>query len=127
MPGTAVDLTAEELEAYKRTARARWQAEQRQLVERRQRAWEIARQAADLLRRQFGVQRVVAFGSLVHPGRFTLSSDVDLAAWGLTSKNWLLASAAVRELSKDIEINLVDVTTCTPKLYAAIERDGVDL
>jgi len=115
------------MRVYKRTARARWQAEQQQLAERRQRAWELARQAAELLRERFGVQRVVVFGSLVHEGRFTQWSDVDLAAWGLTAKNWLKAMAAVHELSDDITVNLVDIATCTPELRAVIERDGVEL
>lgn len=127
MPHSRLKPTPEEMEVYKRTARARWQAEQRQRAERRRRAWELAHQAAKLLRERFGVQRVVVFGSLVHEGRFTQWSDVDLAAWGLTAKNWLKAMAAVHELSDDITVNLVDITTCTPELRVVIERDGVDL
>ncbi len=127
MPHSGLKPTPEEMDIYKRTARARWQAEQRQLAERRQRAWELARQAAELLRERFGVQRVVVFGSLVHEGRFTRWSDVDVAAWGLTAKNWLKAMAAVHELSDDITVNLVDIATCTPELRAVIERDGVEL
>ncbi len=124
---TGLRPTPEEMEVYKRTARARWQAEQRQVEERRRRAWELARQAAELLREEFDVERVVVFGSLVHEGRFTHWSDVDLAAWGLTEKNWLRAMAAVRYLSDEITVNLVDITTCTPGLRAVIERDGVEL
>ena len=120
-------ITPEEMKAYKRTARARWQSEQKQLGDRRERAWQLANQAARLLKEQFGVQRVVAFGSLIHPDRFTRWSDVDLAAWGLTSSNWLKAIGAVNSLSREIELNLVDVTTVSPELYAVIEREGVNL
>ena len=94
---------------------------------RREQAWQLARQAAALLKNEFGVERVVVFGSLVHEGRFTQWSDVDLAAWGLSSANWLRASAAVGKLSKEIEISLVDVGSCSPELLAAIERDSVSL
>jgi len=70
-------------------------------------------------------QRVVVFGSLTHADRFTLWSDVDLAAWGLTPANWLRAIGAVKSLSTEVELNLVDVTCCSPELLTAIEREGV--
>lgn len=123
----ALSIPAEEMEHYKRAARARWQREQRQREKRREHAWQLAREAAALLKREYGVQRVVVFGSLVHPDRFTLRSDVDLAAWGLTSANWLRAMGAVRYLSDEIEVKLVDVSCCSPALVAAIEREGVPL
>jgi predicted nucleotidyltransferase len=112
---------------YKRTARARWQAELQRQEVRREHAWQLARQAAALLKEVYGVQRVVAFGSLVHSGRFSRWSDVDLAAWGLTAANWLRAIAAVHDLSGEVELNLVDVTCCSPELLAAIEQEGVSL
>jgi uncharacterized protein len=115
------------METYKATARRRWQREQRQRVEREERAWCLARQAVHLLRDEYQVSDARLFGSLLHPGRFTLHSDIDLAAWGLTADNWLKASATVRALSDDIEINLVDVTACSPFLREAIEREGVSL
>jgi uncharacterized protein len=120
-------ITPEQMAVYKATARRRWQTEQRQRAEREERAWHLARQAANLLHEVYRVTDVRLFGSLLHPGRFTLHSDVDLAAWGLTAKNWLRASAAVRSLSDEIEINLVDVTVCSPSLREAIEREGISL
>ena len=80
-----------------------------------------------MLRRDFAAGRVVIFGSLVQEGRFTEWSDVDLAAWGLDSKNWLKAIGAVQRLSGEIELNLVDVASCSPELLAAIEREGEPL
>jgi predicted nucleotidyltransferase len=120
-------LPAEQMERYKRTARLRWQAEKERRDRRHERAWELARQAAALLKSEYGAQRVVAFGSLTPPDRFTIWSDVDLAAWGLTSASWLKAIGAVKSLSREIELNLVDVECCSPELLAAIERDGVPL
>jgi predicted nucleotidyltransferase len=123
----ALQIPPEQMELYKRTARARWQMERKRREMRRERAWQLARRAATLLKDEYGVQRVVVFGSLTHPDRFTRWSDVDLAAWGLTSTNWLRAIGAVRELSDEVELNLVDVTCCSPELLAAIEREGVPL
>ncbi len=123
----ALSISAQEMQEYKRTARQRWQAEQTQLARRRERAWELARQAAGMLQRDFAAARVVVFGSLVQEGRFTEWSDIDLAAWGLDSTNWLKAIGAVQCLSDEIELNLVDVGSCSPELLVVIEREGKPL
>ena len=123
----SLKIPAPDLMRYRAAARERWQRERTQRAERQERAWSLAHQAADLLRTRFGVERVSVFGSLAHEGRFALWSDVDLAAWGLTATNWLAASAAVRALARDIELNLVGVSGCSPELLVAIERDGVAL
>lgn len=120
-------IPAAEMAEYRRTARRRWQAERARRAERYDQAWQLARQAADLLRREYGVTRVTLFGSLVDRDRFDTSSDVDLAAWGLTSVNWLHATGAVRALSTAIAVNLVDVAMCSPEFLSVIEREGVEL
>jgi predicted nucleotidyltransferase len=122
-----LQISPEQMEQYKRAARIRWQRDQAEREARRQRSWELARQAALLLKKDFGAQRVVLFGSLIDSCRFTLWSDVDLAAWGLTSQNWLKAIGAVRDLSTEIELNLIDVECCSPQLLEVIEREGVPL
>jgi predicted nucleotidyltransferase len=122
-----LQISDEQMQVYKRSARARWQAEQAELAQRHEKAWQLARQAAQLLKDNFDVQRVMVFGSLLQPERFHLHSDVDLAAWGLTSTNWLKAMAAVYALSAEIELNLVDVGVCSSELYTVIEREGMPL
>jgi predicted nucleotidyltransferase len=119
-----LQISAQEMQEYKRTARQRGHAEQAQLARRREHVWELARQAADVLKRDFAVARVVVFGSLVQEGRFTEWSDVDLAAWGLDSTNWLKAIGAERRQSDELELNLVYVESCSPELLAVIEREG---
>ena len=124
---TELQLSSEQMAEYKRTARRRLAAEKRERGARHARAWELAHQAALLLKQDYRVERVVAFGSVLHVERFTECSDVDIAAWGLTSANWLKAIVAVQGLSPDIEINLVDVGACSAALLTVIERDGVEL
>ncbi|MCL0058366.1 nucleotidyltransferase domain-containing protein [Dehalococcoidia bacterium] len=124
MARTAAELTVEELEVYRRAARRRkWREPQ----ERRRRAWVLARRAADLLRERFRARRVVVFGSLVHEACFTPWSDVDLAAWGLRPEDTFRALGAVQYLDADIEVNLIDVATCSPSLLAVIELEGVEV
>jgi predicted nucleotidyltransferase len=120
-------IPPEKMAQYRETALRRSRARAEEERARRERAWQLARRAAALLKEQFDVDRVVVFGSLTHPGRYTVWSDIDLAAWGLTAHNWLKASAAVRELSREIDLNLVDIVSCSAELRAAIEREGISL
>lgn len=95
--------------------------------ERLARAWRVARQAARLLRERYGVPRVRVFGSLLHPGRFHVGSDVDLAVEGLAIGDYWDALADVLFLDDEITIDLVDPDTCPSDIWARIEREGVDL
>ena len=117
----------DKLTAYKATAQQRHISEQEQLYQRRQRAWEVARRAATILKEQFGASRVVLFGSLVHEELFTQWSDVDIAAWGIAPANTFKAVAAFIGFDEEIEVSLVDVSMCKPALFATIEREGIEL
>jgi predicted nucleotidyltransferase len=124
---TALDLTSEELHIYQVAARRRQKQEQRKLAHREKRAWELAHRAAALLREQFGATRIVVFGSLVHEGAFTLWSDLDIAAWGIRPEDTFLAIGAVMDLDPEVQVNLVDVATCSPSLLTIIKREGMQL
>ena len=115
------------LEGYRKTAERRRRERELQVRHRRVRAWEAARKAARLLKDEFGATRVVLFGSLAQLERFTPWSDVDLAAWGLQPEDTFRAVAAVLGVDPEIEVNLVDVNSCSPALREAIEREGIEL
>ena len=120
-------LSDEQVAMYRATAKRRRELDRPAEQERRKVGWAAARQAAELLRTQYNVTRVVVFGSLVHDGRFTRWSDVDIAAWGLAERDSLHALGAVMDLDAGIEVNLVDVNTCTPALLAVLEQDGIEI
>jgi uncharacterized protein len=124
---TALTIPPAEMAAYRATARRRQESQQRALAWRQERAWDLARRAAALLKASFSATRVVVFGSLVHAGCFTPWSDVDIAAWGLASKDTLRAIGAVMDLDADIEVNLVDTGTCRPELLMTIKQEGIEL
>jgi predicted nucleotidyltransferase len=113
--------------AYKAGARRRQDQERRALAAREQRAWELARRVAEVLRESFQVERVVVFGSLVHAGCFTLWSDVDVAVWGLRPEDTFRAIGLAMDLDAEIAINLVDVGACSALLLRVIEEEGVPL
>ena len=123
MAKTALELTAEELRLYhpdrKLTAD--------RVAGQRQKAWEVARTVADILRRDFGAARVAVFGSLVDDGRFSLWSDVDLASWGIPAHRFFDAVAAVSAVSPDFRVELVDIENCRASIRKSIEREGIEL
>jgi uncharacterized protein len=120
-------LSARQLQAYRQTAHRRLDARSALVKERMDAAWQVARKAAKLLREEYQATKVVVFGSLLSESRFTAWSDVDIAAWGIAPEQTFRAIGAVMDLDPSIEINLVDVNTCSPSLLQSIETEGVDV
>ncbi|MBT9169707.1 MAG: hypothetical protein DDT18_00042 [Actinobacteria bacterium] len=120
-------ISEEDMVVYKAAARHRLVQDEKELLVRRNKAWETARRAAKLLKEDFGAQRVVVFGSLLCPECFNKWSDVDIAAWGIGPKDTFRAMGAVMDLREDIEINLVDIETCRATLRTIIEREGQEI
>ncbi len=112
---------------YRETARRRQAMKQQVLAERRQRAWDLARQAAALLKEELGATQVRLFGSLVHGALFHARSDVDLAVWGLDEKIYYQAVSRLLDLDPAIEVDLIRVEDATLSLQNLIEREGVSL
>mgnify|MGYP000290273320 CR=1 FL=1 len=109
---------------YRTTARQRRARQQQVLAQRRQLAWQVAHQAAVVLKEQFGARQVWVFGSLLHETLFHLRSDIDLAAYGL-DENYYRAVAHLLTLSPEIEIDLVRMEDASTTLRAWVEQEGV--
>ena len=123
MAKTALDLSDEQLRTY-RPGRGlhEWPPSQR-----RERAWQVARAAARLLREDFGATRVVFFGSLAHGAWFGAWSDIDIAVWGIPPDQFYKAVAAVTGISSEFEVDLIDPDVCRSAVRESIEREGVEL
>ncbi|MDJ0597535.1 MAG: nucleotidyltransferase domain-containing protein [Crocosphaera sp.] len=120
-------VTPEDIIKYRKTAQENWKKTEPERQLRKEKAWILAKQAANLLKEQFKVSKVVVFGSLIRENCFTFWSDIDLAAWGLSPLDTFRAMEAVKDLDQDIEINLVDIETCGKNLKLNIEKDGIIL
>ena len=120
-------VSTDKMETYRRTARQNWLQERRRLAQRHECAWAIARQAADLLRQEYGVDRVTLFGSLVRSELFHARSDIDLAVWGLDEKQYYRAVARLLALDPAFEIDLVMGEEIPASLLAGIEKEGTAL
>ena len=123
----AQDLSTSKLDEYRKTAMRRQKVRISKAKNRREKGWKLARKAAKVLRTQFQVKRVAVFGSLLHEARFTRWSDIDIAVWGLSPDQTFRAIGAVMDLDSSMELNLVDVNTCSRSLLKAIEQEAVDI
>ncbi len=69
--------------------------------------WQLARQAADLLRNQFGLTRIGVIGDLVRSQPLNYWSEITLVAWDAkTPNNWEIYDA-LSSLSEEPEIHLL--------------------
>jgi len=110
---------------YRATAQRRAADATRALASRRARAQDVARQAAILLKEQFGATQVVVFGSTVHGHWFTATSDIDLAVSGLAPEDYFTAVARLQDLSPEFQVDLVALERCKAALRESITREGV--
>jgi uncharacterized protein len=121
------EITPEKMAEYRAGAARRRAAREVRVVARRERAWELARRGADLLRRDFGATRVVLIGSLARERSFHEQSDVDLVAWGVADRDYYDAVAALLSLDPEIEFDLIRPEDARPILLEAVQRDGREL
>jgi len=91
------------------------------------RARKVARKAASILRKEFNVEKIVLFGSVVNPKLFHSRSDVDIAVWGLNPKQYFLAQAKLLEIDSEISVDLIDFEFTSPTMQEVILRDGKPL
>ena len=129
MGKTARELSTEELRTYRPLQALEAFQKDPAVAERRERAWEVARAAADLLRMEYGATRVVVFGSLAQKTPFTPWSDIDLAVWGIKPEQYFAAAGAVMDMGLDsgIKVDLVDPQDCSKEFQADIEVDGIEV
>ncbi|MCP4165486.1 MAG: nucleotidyltransferase domain-containing protein [Chloroflexi bacterium] len=85
------------------------------------------REAVQILKSEFGVSRVILFGSLAHAAWYISDSDVDLAVEGLRDQDFFRAWLLVESVIEDREVDLVDMEMASESLRAAIQRTGIEL
>jgi predicted nucleotidyltransferase len=122
MAKTALELSPEEWKAYRPDSK-----EREIKIRRRQQAMRLARKAAQLLREEYGAERVLLFGSLAHHGWFTKWSDIDIATVGISPTRFYAAVAAITGISETFHVDLVDLEACSPTLKETISRVGIPL
>ncbi len=122
-----MNLPEEKWLEYRRGAQERRRRRRQTLAKRRERAWHVAREAARILKEEFGASRVVVFGSLLNERFFHLRSDVDLAVWGLDPALYLKALGRLLSLDPAIPVDLIEAEHAPPALQERIQKEGLDL
>jgi predicted nucleotidyltransferase len=120
---TALEMSTDEWRKYhpfrgrKSTANSPSEAEE---------ARRVAVMLAHELKSRFGAGKVRLFGSLAR-GEFSGRSDIDLAVWGISPREFYRAVAFASGFNKIWPVDLVDVEDCPEALRRSIEQEGFDL
>ena len=117
-------ISADKMYGYIFAARKREQARQDCLRQLQSRGIETAKHAARILRQEFGVRRVVLFGSMLQP-KIHEDSDIDLAVWNLSKSDYFQAVGKLQGLS-EFAIDLIEAENAPDYIIEAIAQ-GIEL
>ena len=117
--------TREQIISKVLSARADRAAFVTQMKELQQKGWQVAKIAATVLKKEFGAQRVVLFGSMLDAEHMTWHSDIDLAIWGVSPQDYLKAGIAA-EKGHHFSVDLIDILSAPPYILDAVHR-GIEL
>jgi len=120
-----LNISEERMRVYRASHRRR-ERERDALRRRRQaRAWDAAKTAADILRRDFGAGRVIVVGSLA-TSHFDERSDIDLITWGIKEDQLLRALSAVQASDFSFSFDLMRAEELSDSWGRSLE-DGTDI
>ncbi len=100
---------------------------QESLKRRHDSAWSLAAKAAEFLRKNFDVSKIVVFGSVAQSELFHPVSDVDLAVWGLNPGVYFRAVGQLQALDPQISVDLIMFEEASESLQRAIIEGGVEI
>lgn len=121
------EISPAQMSLYRQTAQARQRAKEAALAQRKERAWETARRAAEILKGEYGATQVVVFGSLAGNLPFHERSDIDLAVWGLPERDYFRAVSRLLSIDPAIPIDLIEFENARARLQKVIEQEGVSI
>lgn len=122
-----LEISETKMRDYRATARARRRQQQLALERRFAQARQMARAAAQVLRDEFGAQRVAVFGSATQQSLFHAHSDIDLAVWGLADARYYRAVARLLDVCAPFDVQLVVMEQAPTSLRERVEREGINL
>lgn len=124
---SACNVTPKQMATYQTYARRRWKSQQDALNRRKIRAWDVAQEAATLLKEKYGAGKVVLFGSLARDDPFHHRSDVDLAAWNIEEKIYYSVVSKLLDIDPTIDVDLVRAEDAPSTLLETIHQEGIPL
>jgi len=127
MSRTVSTLAQTDLDLYRKALRDRMEATRSYADSRLKKALELASRAASILKEEFNVKKVVAFGSIVNPRLFHAHSDVDIAVWGLAGRRYYRAVGILQSLDAEIAVDVVAFEDASKSIQETILREGKEL
>ncbi len=83
--------------------------------------------AARFLKEKYSAKNVWIFGSLLDPQKFNKYSDIDLAVEGVPDNIFYSAVGELLKLTKNFDVDLVDVNDCKNSIAETIKKEGVKI
>lgn len=121
MAKTALDLSPEEWKQFSLPQRPITPEVKTRWVQ----AWELIPKLAKLLREEYGADKVQVFGSAIKLEYFSMTSDIDLAVWGMPANQYFLAATAADEFDEAFRVDVVEIKFCGPSLLEVIKEEGM--
>lgn len=121
-----MSLSPEQLARYRTGLQQCLERRKQEQLQRQQRGWQVARQAAKILKSEWNASKVVLFGSMLETRKVHPHSDTDLAVWNLPEDDYDLAIANLLDIDPEFSIDLVEIQHAKPGIINAIEA-GVEL
>ncbi|AYO29926.1 nucleotidyltransferase domain-containing protein [Biomaibacter acetigenes] len=118
-------MPSTEMASYREYMKKMIDIEKQKLNMRYEKAWEVAKQIACLLRQKYSAKKVWVFGSLAKKEMFNPWSDIDIAVEGIPHELYYKAIAEVISLSPEYKIDIVDIWDCSPLFRENIQKEGI--
>ncbi|WP_240610898.1 nucleotidyltransferase family protein [Ammonifex thiophilus] len=96
------------------------------LAARKKAALEKARAVAELLKKKYGAEKVMLYGSLAGWSKFHERSDIDIMVWGFKGDFWRM-QVEVEETALPFECTVVCQEDALPSLRERVLAKGVEL
>ncbi|MEW6328435.1 MAG: nucleotidyltransferase domain-containing protein [Thermodesulfobacteriota bacterium] len=117
-------MTKIDIAKYKAGWEERTRRESAENEAARAKAVQVAQSLAEMLIKNYPVKKVVLYGSVIEPGRFKKTSDIDLAVEGLPKQHYFEALALLMEASP-FEVDLKPLEDVSELLRQRIDKGRV--
>jgi len=114
-------LSPDSLIRYRAGLQQRLKQHRQEQLQKQQRGWQVARQAAQILKSRWGASKVVLFGSMLESTKVHDRSDIDLAVWDLPADVYFRALAELLDIDSEFSIDLVEIEQAKPQIRPSIQ------
>ena len=98
---------------------------QNELMLKREQYIKEAHKIADFLKENYGVEKVVLFGSVLNPDRFNSHSDIDLLVYGLRA-DYLSVYGEILGIT-NFEFDLIPEEKASPYILKSLNENKLEL